>query len=62
VRRLLLIAFVVSLALSAGCKEEKVIAPKDVPPQPKGPPVGASKDGGNNKNKNNATPAGQVKP
>jgi hypothetical protein len=60
-RRVLLMVFVVSLALSAGCKEDKVIAPKDVPPQPKGPPIGASKDGGGG-NKNNAATAGQVKP
>ena len=60
-RRLLLMVFVLSLALSAGCKEEKVIAPKDVPPQPKGPPLGASKDAGAG-NKNKAATAGQVKP
>jgi len=47
-RRLLVLAMFVGLALSLGCGDEKVIAPKDVPPQPKGPPVGQKQKKGEN--------------
>jgi len=51
-RRLLLLVLLVGLAVSVGCKDDKTIAPKNVPPPPKGPPTGASKDaGGANQNK-----------
>jgi hypothetical protein len=45
-RRLLVLAVLIGLAFSFGCKEDKVIPPKDVPPPPKGPPAG-DKRGGN---------------
>jgi hypothetical protein len=45
-RRLICVLFVLGLLFSVGCKDEKVIAPKDVPPPPKGPPMGSKAGGG----------------
>jgi len=45
-RRLLVVALLTGLGLSTGCKEEKSIAPKEVPPAPKGPPMGGKAGGG----------------
>jgi hypothetical protein len=44
-RRLLVLAVLLGLTLSFGCKEEKVIPPKDIPPPPKGPPTGDKRSG-----------------
>ena len=45
-RRLLCIALLAGLAVSVGCSDEKTIAPKEVPPHPKGPPTGVNKGAG----------------
>jgi len=51
-RRLLSFVFIFALLCSLGCKEEKVVKPKDVPPPPKGPPTGAKAgDGSGDKSK-----------
>lgn len=39
-KRLLLLAIFVGLLTSVGCKDEKTIAPKEIPKQPDGPPTG----------------------
>jgi hypothetical protein len=39
------------LLLSVGCKDEKVVAPKNVPAPPKGPPTGIGAGGAPDKGK-----------
>ena len=45
-RLLFLVLLIGLLPFAAGCKEEKTVAPKETPPPPKGPPIGAKGPGG----------------
>jgi len=55
-RRLLFLVLLLSLTLSVGCKDDKVVAPKEVPAAPKGPPTGLKQDGQGDKGKNAGAP------